>query len=155
MAGGASHLPLPQSSACRVGTQGYNRGLTSNPTPLQMSSSDCVPRDSRSCLPIQAPSPASLASDPVVVWVLAQGWHGTAPTAPVVVGFPAWALEMAALVRTWEEGSKTPPGEKGIQASGSGLGFGVGVMAWAVGMGVLTVVWGWGQIGDPSLQGQV
>ena len=90
-----------------------------------------------------------------MVWVLAQGWHGTAPTAPVVVGFPAWALEMPALVRTWEEGSKTPPVEKRIQASGSGLGFGVGVVAWAVGMGVLTVVWGWGQIGDPSLQGQV
>ena len=47
----------------------------------------------------------------------------------------------------------TPPVETGIQASGSGLGFGLGVMAWAVGMRVLTVVCGWGQIGDPSLQG--
>ena len=118
-----------------------------------MSPNDCVPRGSRSRPPIRAPSPASPASDPVAVWVLAQGWHITAPTAPMVAGFPAWALEMPALVRIWEEGSMTPPVETGIQASGSGLGFGLGVMAWAVGMRVLTVVCGWGQIGDPSLQG--
>lgn len=126
----------PQSLASGLGSRGTTEGLASNPASLQMSSSDCVPWGSRCCPPTQAPSPASLASD------------------PVGVGFPAWALVTPTLVRTWDP--RLLPWGKGVQASETeSQGFGVWVLAWAVGMKVLTVVWGWGWIGDPGLQVRV